>query len=310
MAEPWLEQAQALELGRSAKVAHDCGQSPSMHVNHKATGWSAYCHRCGFTGWVPKPLPTLQERAALAEAARKADRDTEVAGTLPAPLVWAPQEWPVEARLWLYKAGLRDDVIAKLGAYYHPPTRRVVLPVVDAGRVVFWQARRVFDYGPKYLSPQVLRGSVLPRYGSASAVVLCEDILSAFKVGLAGGEGWSLMGTTLHTPILSKLVTMNRPVCVWLDNDLDSRRNSGQLAAADILTTLESVGLPAFNIVTERDPKLYSVREIKSILDNTGFFNELRCVPPSGAQASEGVYEVVSNGQRTRFGWSHLGYPA
>lgn len=308
MAQPWLEQAQALGLGRSAKVAHDCGESPSMHINHKVDGWSAYCHRCGFSGWERKALPTLQERLAVAEAARKADRDTEVAGTLPAPHLWLPEQWPVEARLWLYKAGLRNDQITKLGAYYHPPTRRVVLPVVEAGQIVFWQARRVFEYGPKYLSPVVRRGAVLPRYGSASAVVLCEDILSAFKVGQAA-EGWSLMGTTLHTPILSKLVQMNRPVCVWLDNDTDSRRNSGQLAAAEVMTTLESVGLQAYNILTDRDPKTYSVREIKQILFNTGYFNELRCITPSSAEASEGILEVVSHGKRESFGWAHCNYP-
>jgi hypothetical protein len=40
--------------------------------------------------------------------------------------MWNPREWPLYARVWLYRAGLSNDDIRALGAYYVERLDRVV----------------------------------------------------------------------------------------------------------------------------------------------------------------------------------------
>lgn len=254
----WLPQAQQLKLGERRKVAHDCGND-SMIVSHKHDGFSAWCFRCHDKGWHPKPPPTLAERLANRQTQAAADATIEADPRPPQPANFDVASWPLAARVWLFKAGLFVEDIAKLGAYYHPRTRRVVLPVFEGDRLAFWQARCVEGDGPKYLSSPVPKGSVVPRYGAGRAVTLVEDILSAFRVGMEG-EGWSLMGTELSTQVLSKLLQDGRPVQLWLDPD-----DAGQSAAATILRTLENTGIKCRNIISDKDPKLLSRAEVRRL---------------------------------------------
>jgi DNA primase len=168
--------------------------------------------------------------------------------------------WPAAARLWLYRAGLGAPEIGRLGAYYHPDTDRVVLPVLEAGEVVFWQARAYDDRQPKYLSPPVDRSTLLPRYGSGSTITLTEDLLSAFKIGLVS-EAWCLMGTFANSRLIAELLQRQAPVRIWLDPD-----TPGQRAAAKVFKQLKAYGIEARVIRSERDPKLHTFDQIKEYL--------------------------------------------
>lgn len=260
----WLPQAEALEQGRKARVQHDCGEGTPMIVEHKEAGWSAWCHRCGDKGWKPKPAPTLGERIAARDAQRSADEAIRRDPRPPMPADFNIEQWPLQARVWLYKAGLFQRDIAELGAYFHERTGRVVLPVVDEGRLVYWQGRNVGlcpAGAPKYINPEVDRKELCPRYGQDGVIVLAEDILSAFRLGQVS-EGWALMGTKLHTPVLARLIKEGKPVLVWLDMDVDTRRNSGQVAAASIIRTLTNVGIRCANIIHGKDAKALSRAEV------------------------------------------------
>lgn len=134
-----------------------------------------------------------------------------------------------------------------------------MLPVYENGECVYWQARALDGRTPKYLNPPVDRTKILPIYGSADVPTLTEDILSAFKVGLAS-EGWSLMGVKPSDRVVSAL--LKRGACnVWLDPD-----PPGQKAAARICKSLRSLGVQARNIVSAKDPKLHTREEICKIL--------------------------------------------
>jgi DNA primase len=163
------------------------------------------------------------------------------------------------------KAGLSALDAGKLGAYYHPPTDRVVLPVLDpaTGTPVFWQARAVDGRVPKYLAPSVDRTRVVPQYGKASEVTLTEDILSAYKVGTVG-EGWSLMGTSISAHCLTLLLRRGAPVNVWLDDDAPGRR-----AGDRVMRALTGAGLEARRIRSKVDPKLVHRNEIKELICST-----------------------------------------
>jgi DNA primase len=151
--------------------------------------------------------------------------------------------------------------MGRLGAYYHPPSDRVVLPVLDVhNRVVFWQARAVDKRQPKYLAPAIDKTTIIARYGMADTVTLTEDLLSAYKVGLVG-EGWSLMGTSINKHVLSALLIRGGKVNVWLDPDPPGRK-----AAAKVLAALRSLGIEARDILSDRDPKLLHLEQIKELI--------------------------------------------
>lgn len=261
----WLTLAQAVPLGGHAKHPHDCGEGRPLVVFHNDTRWSAYCHRCGPIGSKFKPLPTLHERLEQRQKEQAADAGVERDRRPPQPAVFDLAEWPTEARLWLYKAGLSVKEIAQLGAYWHPPTRRVVLPVFTKDlSISFWQARRIFgSNGAKYLSMPGGRDSCLPLFGTGSEVTLTEDLLSAFKIQTAGCMSLCLMGTSLLDHTLQWLVA--RPqlsINIWLDGDA-----AGMNAAAEVSRTLALFGRSVRVIRTDKDPKFHSKKEIACLLN-------------------------------------------
>lgn len=253
--EGWLPEAKRLRVGTKRRVPHDCGSGTVMIVEHQPDKFTAWCFRCS-EGGVERKEPSLSD---MVEARRREASDAALchSTTLPVPLVTSPREWPKEARLWLYRAGFHDTLIQRLGIYYHPPTQRVVLPVMDGERVVYWQARAVMSgQVPKYMGCEVSKATVIPKYGGGACIVLTEDMLSAMKIGRVTAA-WSLLGTAPSTHLVSKLVQDGRPVLVWLDSDTAGRR-----AASKLLHSLRRLAIPCADIVTDSDPKLLSRAEI------------------------------------------------
>jgi DNA primase len=238
-----------------------------MLVSRSYDGYRAWCFRCNDGASAPPPQESLSEKLARLTRQRSADEEA-ARPELPEPRVYSLDNWPIKCRVWLYSAGLGRDKIGELGAYYHPPTDRVVLPVLKGGVPVFWLARAVDGRSPKYLAPSADRTTVLPRYGSAAEVTLTEDVLSAYKVGIAGHEGWAMMGTRVGDHALSLLIRRRARVNVWMDNDLPPKHpvNRGQIAAFKIGKQLRASGLEVRNIVSPRDPKLMHLSEIKELL--------------------------------------------
>lgn len=218
--------------------------------------------------YVPPPHMSLAEKLARAKALRERDKEYRDTVVLPAPRVWEPEDWPLLARVWLYKAGLSDQDIQERGIYWHEPTQRVVLPVLNEEKdeVVYWQARGFEEHAPKYINPRVDRARIVYYSGGdaglGGTVVLTEDILSAIKVGKVT-PAWSLLGTDLKDEVLAQILQRELSVIVWLDND-SGPVNPGQDAARAIAHRLQVFGVPYANIVSRADPKLLSLGEIEA----------------------------------------------
>lgn len=258
MHEDWLPLAQELRVGGHAKHPHYCGDGRPLVVFHNETKWSAYCHRCGPLGYKFKPLPTLQERVAIADRERQQDEAIAVDTRPPMPAIYDMAEWPLEARVWVFKAGLSAKEATHFGLYYHAPTKRVVVPVVEGSSLTFWQARRIFGtQGAKYLSMPGGRDHTLPLYGHGSSIVLVEDLLSCLKISTTSTTSLCLMGTKLLPIAMAWLLKQTRPVLIWLDPD-----PAGQNAAAEIKNQLAMVGVPSYIVGSLKDPKFYSRQEI------------------------------------------------
>lgn len=260
----WLEQAQALDEGKRIRTTHTCGEGKVLYVDHKAKGWGAWCVRCNDSGWVFRPQESLTQRLARIKATRAVE-DVVTANTQPpTPANRDPSSWPLEQRVWLYKAGIGNDKIKALGFYYHEPTKRVVLPVYDGSRCVYWQARGFDPDRPKYLNPGASK--VVYRAAPADAnytklpLVLTEDILSAVRVGEVC-EAWCLMGTSIPDSVLAKIMALKRPVLVWLDPDA-----AGLKGARKFVPKLRAYGVDAKSIQLTRDPKFHSIEEITAVV--------------------------------------------
>jgi hypothetical protein len=256
----WLPQAAGLEVGQKRYFEHECGGGRKLVIARDMRGFNAFCFRCSDSGWAPPPQLSYAERVALQRHLAQRDADVRAAVELPAPHCYALEEWPAGARLWLHKGGLGGPEIIKLGAYYHEPTNRVVIPVREGDDVVFWQARSIDGREPKYLSPPVDRATLLPRYGRSDTITLTEDLLSAFKIGLVA-EAWCLMGTHANARLIAGLLQRQAPVRIWLDPDGPGRR-----AAAKVFKQLKAYGIEARVIRSERDPKLHFFNEIREYL--------------------------------------------
>lgn len=267
----WLHHAEGLQWGRKSRVNHDCGPGRTLTVGRKEDGaYTAWCFRCNEPGYHPAPAVSLATRSAQLVSRMDADavlRGNVVQGcpSLPEPATRRIADWPPAAALWLFRAGLGAPEIGRLGAYFHEPSQRVVLPVFEALKPVFYQARAIDwkpgDPRPKYLAPDVSKTNVVPMYGEAEDVTLTEDILSAFKVGLAG-EGWSMLGTSMSEGLLSRLLVRKpRRVNVWLDPD-----SAGDKGTSSVLKRLRAVGIKARRISSSKDPKLMFRSQIRELL--------------------------------------------
>jgi len=260
----WLSAAQNTPEGARRRVDHDCGGGRTLTVSNTATGWRAFCFRCDDHGWVAKPQPTLAERLARRKAERQQDARIVTTVALPEPVNTDVATWPQSAAAWLYKAGIGKPEIARLGAYWHAPSGRVVLPIVEDDTIVYWQARAPDwtrrSQRPKYVNPAIDKSALVARYGNGSDLVLTEDILSAFRVGQVT-QAWGLLGTNLTDAVLARVLAADKPVAVWLDPDA-----AGRKASRSIAKRLMVCGQAARIIQSEKDPKLLSRREIETVI--------------------------------------------
>ena len=101
---------------------------------------------------------------------------------------------------------------------------------------------------------------MIARWGSAPSPTLCEDILSAYKVGSVG-EGWAVMGTSVSAGMVAEILRRRCSVNVWLDPDA-----AGQKAARRYIKQLRAYNVEVRNIVSSRDPKLHTRDQIKEYL--------------------------------------------
>jgi DNA primase len=262
LSEAWLKAAQRLKLGGKGRAWHGChgsSNSPTLLISHDRDKWAGWCFRCHESVIEWKPKESFAERVKRMREESEADEAAAMTTALPQPINFDPETWPEAAYLWLLKASVGRSEIKQLGAYWHRPTNRVVLPVFDAGQLVYWQARSIDGREPKYLGAAIDKRHVVAAYGDGPATILTEDILSAFRVGQVG-RGVALLGTSLTDKVLARLIQEQKPVVIWLDPD-----SAGREAARNIKRRLSLVGLPHSQIRSRRDPKLLSQGEIKSL---------------------------------------------
>lgn len=263
----WFRASQKIKIGQRLRMPHGgCSIGDTLLVTKKREGVSAFCFLCKESMFVPGDALSLSDTVGGMRRVMTQDAAIEKIRALPLPKTFDVSEWPLEARVWLYKAGLSNDDIEQLQIYYHEPSDRVVIPVRDNGSLVYWQARAAVPGKgrPKYLNPLAGNRAALVAYwsGTDEELVLCEDFLSTYRVWKASDKcAMALLGTDVSDAILSRIVSADARVCIWLDSD-----KAGRQASSKIQAKLRLYGIPYRDILTERDPKLYSAQEIRNAL--------------------------------------------
>lgn len=172
---------------------------------------------------------------------------------------------PKKAQDWLgqYYLGWQDIINHKV--MWNDQRQRLVFPYYINDELVGWQGRYfgVNPKEPKWFSRGKLHELMYTLGSDRSCVVLVEDIVSAININKAGYTSAPLFGTDISGNKLKQIKQLGyNIVTFWLDNDAAPK-------AANAYGLALVMGLNARMIITEKDPKGYSDKEIKEYLGTT-----------------------------------------
>lgn len=222
---------------------------------------SGHCFSCG-----NHEFPSALTRASgtlLNVNARKQEE-----GPLPFDFT---REVPAAGWKWLLQFGLPYSYWRPFTGY-SPASERLVLthgnPIeVSVGR--FLGSGRGRDAGHSGEPPRKWRqwgdklnsATTIGPVGETATteVVLVEDLISAHKVGQVA-TCLPLFGTALYPKAIRALRALKRPVVLWLDED------QYEVLPPKINRLQTFLNVPVWFVKTEKDPKAYSLDEIKEIL--------------------------------------------
>lgn len=263
-----------LPLGQKRKVAH-CSNEPSAYISNEPTGLRLHCFRCGTNDFEHR-----SERLSAREIlALRSSEEEVLGGRTPQLTELHAGTVPSEARVWLLRAGISPEEAEHYGIGYSLQARRVFLPILHNGHATGqWIGRAVDGRKPKYIMSRGSTGAVwYDIRGRDGPCVVVEDVLSAIKVRKSGFDCMAVLGTTISASNAAKLA--ERMVVGWFDAD-----RAGQKGYVKLRRATAPYGVETSKIVTSKDPKLYSTREIREFIRK---HNERRPETASNPEAPE-----------------------
>ena len=267
----WLEIAENLPQGQNTRRdCPQCGEGTNTNaaiVNHNHKYYSVFCNACDFKDYQSKGVMSLAERTKINELNEEALRVVQKI-ELPDDITYEPEQFSREARMWLFKAGLTPTVWRQYSIGYSARLQRVVLPIFNTdGSLKWFQCRAILKgQKPKYIQPSGNKSNILFTAGSGNftgRVVVVEDIMSAIRVGNATTDSNTTAISLLGTKITAGQATYlsNFKECItWLDGDKAGKRGSYHVRSVVGLLT------PCRNVRTDEDPKCYSNKHIREVL--------------------------------------------
>jgi len=238
------------------------GKDTCLVVTKTNSGWAYYCHRCKLKGFKPVHGLPPSKVAALFRAQQRKQSTLVRQVQLPKDFT---TEIPPEGLVWLYRVGITDYEISFFGIGWSKSYGRVILPVYQGRKLIYWQGRYVGkdESMEKYVNQkQVGREDTYfrnePRVTSGR-IVMVEDILSAIKVGRVS-NCIGLLYAYVPDALVVKLRERYDEIVIWLDPDKS-------LYTLRVLKRLRAFGLPVRRVYSPKDPKYYNEEEIESFLE-------------------------------------------
>jgi hypothetical protein len=204
----------------------------------------AHCWSCGY-----HKFPKFQFQIKQKEI-----KDDSEKAVLPSDFT---REVPAECWRWLLQYGLPISYWRSIIGY-SPKYNRLVFtfgnPIrFSIGRAFNKEDRKWCFWGDGHKYVETLGSD------TSKTVVLVEDLISAHKVAQVT-SCICLFGTNIHDVAIKELIKLKKPVVLWLDNDQYS------LLSKKIGRLQTLLSWPVSYINTEKDPKEYSIEEVKEIL--------------------------------------------
>ncbi|AZF94935.1 DNA primase [Pectobacterium phage Phoria] len=257
----WLHLAKRLAVGQKRRVRHNEERDCAMDVFNKGDSYSAYCHRCHQSGWVPKEHQQLN--------AVRVDEDRVQA--VPADCLHITQARQYEQRrIWelLVQKGCPPGIIPEEVLWFSRSSNRILLRqgLLAQGRALSPQQQpKWLMYGDWWNQPRIW----WTRYRGAGPMVLVEDVLSSYKVAKAielyAPESSVSVAAVLGTVVTSASLRLvaGRDVLCMFDGD-----SAGAVGSRELQQRLAVFGGSFVDIRPEQgDPKDMSLEEIACILN-------------------------------------------
>ncbi len=241
------------------------GGSPSMIVERKDNGWcSAFCFRCGGSGsYRPDACYVTPEKSST--HAGGVHRVHGYTAEVPTDCTTNWGAIPLGGRQWLAKGKLTPIRAGAHGVGWSDSRESLVLPVTQYGHHVGWVERRL---DPKWVRNWAFDASkdlfafLVPDSVSTNALVIVEDIVSAYRVHDAGYAVVALLGTYMKPSVFSAILNYKpQHVVIFLDADNSQVRINTRVIRKrlDVFTTTKVVE-------TGSDPKYCTEAELNTLL--------------------------------------------
>lgn len=217
-----------LLLGQQQRINHlNCPAGADsrqrLYIKRQGGKLLAYCHNCG--GWGVRGINRRDVKAIdeLLVEHESAQRNGHGELVLPEDKQMDPDTWPGEAANWVYKYGITRDEIIDHELCYSSAWNRVILPVYENGKLVFWQGRAVNEWqDPKYISAKSHAKAMFFAHANLASgrnkCIITEDILSAIKVS-RWCDSIALLGTSPDFDGLRDRLENYKRVGIFLDPD-------------------------------------------------------------------------------------------
>jgi len=203
-----------------------------------------YCFGCGYTKQ-KTDLNSIRSRLQSQQTMLSDEIDIETTDVI-----------PKEPTQWLLQYGITKQDCEQNHIGWN--SERQLLVLVNTPN--YFQARNFNDYGAKYVS----KGKKpLIFYGLGDILICVEDVLSAIKVAKSNNNICTtpLLGSIISLELTETILERFKTVYLWLDRDK-------AIEAVKQARNLKQKGVNADVIITPKDPKEYSTKEINEWLKN------------------------------------------
>ena len=225
----------------------------------------SYCFSCRY--YVPSVTTVTSIKSKLyKQKVSDQEHETLVLGQVTYAIPPAP-------RAWLSNYGITDDEIHLHNICWNYDKSSLVFPIYNGEQLMGYSSRYFGDNPdhPRYVNRSFRRGhfKLFPQK-STDIFVLVEDFVSAIKVGRQY-NAIPILGSFVPIDLILSLVYQQPRLRIWLDRDK-------ALEAIKYSNRARQFIPDCATIITEKDPKEYSDKEIKEIVSGS-----LKSVPQLGS---------------------------
>lgn len=247
-----------LDQGQQGKYNHvDCPAGVDtkrrLYVKNVDGAYLWHCHNCGDSGYY-RPKETISRIKAETGIAivPKASMPTYSELTVRNKF----DSFDIAGQMWLLQYEF-DEVRSE--AYgITESVDGIVLPIFSNAKGIAGCQVRRYNKKPKYLTYSKQRYSYLNVSHTTKPLVVVEDLLSSYKLHMAGYPTLCLLGTKMDDKA-KELAALHLRVVLWLDDD-----TAGHTAARKLFVDLGSV-CPNISAMFNHQPKELDMETLKEM---------------------------------------------